>query len=624
VNNREPWRISTKKGLDSGATTYTYDAAGNRVSKTDGRGITVYYEYDARNRLIKVDYPTDVDVLYAYDACTNGKGRVCQVQDDTGTTNYSYGPKGEPLQEEQLILGVNYIVSYGYDENGNLLSITYPSGRTVTYSYDLADQASSVFTTPSGGGQQTLASGIAHKPFGGVSALSYGNGLQRSVAYDLQYRISGIQTGSVQDVTYSQDYNGNITAIADNLDPLQDKTFTYDTLDRLDGASGPWGNLSWTYDDVGNRLSYTDGSGTTNYTYQSGSNRLLSLTGASSIAFAYDSRGNRISDGPRQHTYNDDSRLIRLDDGIVVGDYAYNARGQRVIKTVQGPTTVFIYTQSGSLLTESDGIDFVEYAYLNGEPLAKLEQANVLYIHTDHLSTPVMMTNGSATSTWEMESRPFGYDTVISGSDSLSFRFPGQWADEESGPALGLNYNAHRWYDTRIGRYTTPDPIGTAGGDLSLYSYAASNTLRFVDPLGLKVRFHETCIMLYAGTDRLARIKQAAENADAGGQACLDCPEKEKYKDVIRNDVEFYCAPQPQGFPGICAWAGTWRGQDGSGLDGRITLFPNGVNEVQPYCPCLERVVMEEVLHYVRGGHPEGSGPFPEPAQCFKSCGGSR
>lgn len=57
---------------------------------------------------------------------------------------------------------------------------------------------------------------------------------------------------------------------------------------------------------------------------------------------------------------------------------------------------------------------------------------------------------------------------------------PGQYFDQEG----GLNFNYHRYYDPSIGRYLRSDPIGLAG-DVNTYAYAASNPVRYVDPLGL-------------------------------------------------------------------------------------------------------------------------------------------
>jgi YD repeat-containing protein len=252
-------RVHQEVSPDTGTATYQYDPEGNRISKTDARGITVLYSYDALNRLTVVDFPNDTDITYMYDnPCPNGKGRLCQVVDQSGTTTYAYSVKGELLQEDKLILGVNYTTGYQYDDNGNLEVLTYPSGRTVRYVYDDADQPTDVLTTPPGGAEQSVASSISYYPFGPSASMTHGNGLVRTAGYDLQYRVTNIQTGSVQDLTYIPDPNGNLQDIINNLDSNKNKSFSYDSLNRLNGATGPWGNLSWSYDNVGNRLSYTE------------------------------------------------------------------------------------------------------------------------------------------------------------------------------------------------------------------------------------------------------------------------------------------------------------------------------------------------------------------------------
>ena len=62
----------------------------------------------------------------------------------------------------------------------------------------------------------------------------------------------------------------------------------------------------------------------------------------------------------------------------------------------------------------------------------------------------------------------------------MPIRFPGQYADAET----GLHYNLNRYYEPGTGRYTSPDPIGLRGG-VNCYSYTA-DPVNFSDPLGLE------------------------------------------------------------------------------------------------------------------------------------------
>jgi RHS repeat-associated protein len=68
-------------------------------------------------------------------------------------------------------------------------------------------------------------------------------------------------------------------------------------------------------------------------------------------------------------------------------------------------------------------------------------------------------------------------------------RLPGQWDHDtwaESSSGGVTHYNVHRWYESRIGRYTRIDPLPTDEPDeISPYLYVYSNPLTGFDPLGL-------------------------------------------------------------------------------------------------------------------------------------------
>ncbi len=348
------------------------------------------------------------------------------------------------------------------------------SGRTVNYALDTADRVAGVSTTPPGGATATLASGISHKPFGGISSMTYGNGLARTVSYDQQYRIAGIATGTLQNLSYTHDPNGNITKITDVLNPTKNKTFSYDALDRLASASGPWGALSWTYDGVGNRTTQVENGAASTYSYESGTNRLKGVTGAQSLAFTLDANGSTTSENAKTYTFSQNNRLIKAaESGTTKGEYTYNASGQRAAKTAAQSTTVFHYDLAGQLIAESSaaGSTIAEYVWLDGAPLSKIDSGDTRYVHTDHLGTPVLMTSASKAVVWEISSKPFGETTGITGSAVMNLRFPGQYFDSET----GLHQNWFRDYMPKVGRYIEPDRVSLA--TLSDMRSEASRTL---------------------------------------------------------------------------------------------------------------------------------------------------
>src|SRR5712691_7832876 len=183
------------------------------------------------------------------------------MTDPSGSTTFAYDRRGLMRTEAKTILGDPYIPRYQYDANGNRGGITYPSGRQLTYGFDFADRALSLsgtfnaVTTP-------YVTGASYLPFGPEASLTYATGtMTRRATYDQRYRLTSFNvlagTTPLADYRYGLDAVGNITAIADNLDPRYSRSFGYDDLYRLTAANtgaGLWGSGSYSYDPLGNRL----------------------------------------------------------------------------------------------------------------------------------------------------------------------------------------------------------------------------------------------------------------------------------------------------------------------------------------------------------------------------------
>ncbi|ODC03035.1 hypothetical protein BFW38_05215 [Terasakiispira papahanaumokuakeensis] len=113
------------------------------------------------------------------------------------------------------------------------------------------------------------------------------------------------------------------------------------------------------------------------------------------------------------------------------------------------------------------------------------QTATLYYFQTDHLGTPQDITDTQGHIVWSGQYRAWGQLAQAHNGQGENpnihnpFRFQGQYHD----PETGLHYNRFRYYDPRIGRFTTQDPIGLMGGE-NLYQYAPNPT-GWIDPLGL-------------------------------------------------------------------------------------------------------------------------------------------
>lgn len=462
-------------------TSYGYDSVGNMVSKTDATNITTTYVYDAAKRLTSIQYPdSSQNVSYTYDAV----GNVLTMTDPSGTTTYTYDNANRLLSESKQMNGTTYVTGYTYTLAGKPSTMVYPSTRTVTYNYSGTTGRLAGITETLNGVTRDVITSVTYNGNGATTSLLSGNGLQTTRGYFNNGSLSGLSIGTLKQLAYTRDGVGNITAITDALEPLKSKSFTYDALYRLTAATGPYGTLEYAYDSVGNRTTETSNLGVTNYTYNA--NRLLSSSGVKAFSFTFDNNGNSTAENQRQYVYNQNQRLIRAVEGMTtLGEYGYNGNGQRVKKTVNGTTTYFIYDQRGNLIEGADGNNTPasDYVYLESTPVARLDMQpteEIYFYHTDHLGTPMLMTDELGVEVWEVEYLPFGEEYAITGTITNNLRFPGQYYDAET----GNHQNWHRDYKPEIGRYVQKDPIGLKGG-VNLYTYVENNSVNRTDPLGL-------------------------------------------------------------------------------------------------------------------------------------------
>ncbi len=165
----------------------------------------------------------------------------------------------------------------------------------------------------------------------------------------------------------------------------------------------------------------------------------------------------------------------------------------RYVDTTTSPTSarrISLYTPELQLLAETEVSSSEtpaiahEYVWFGGQPLAQITTATgaIDWYFNDHLGTPIVQTDATATVVWRAEYTPYGeiHELRAGAEKHQPLRLPGQEAAGED----GTSYNVYRWYRGAWGRYTQADPIGLSGGS-HLYGYANGNPQTYVDPFGL-------------------------------------------------------------------------------------------------------------------------------------------
>ena len=480
-------RVIEEISPDRGVLSYDdYDEVGNVKQITDARGIAENYSYDDLDRIEAIaSSDTALNINYNYDQGVNGLGKLTTITDASGTTNYSYDIRGGLTEVNKTINGQTYTIHYGYDDADRLTKITYPSGREVNYERDTLGQIQKVTTTYNST-TQTVLENITYLPFGPIKTAQYGNNLNLTNTYDMDYRLDQRQVGTVLNHDYAYDVQDNIKKIDDLITSARDQSFDYDSLYRLTGATGVYGDIDYNYDSNDNRLSVElNSSDLSNYQYQSSTNRLEVISGAYSDTVGYDDNGNIISLTASNQTqvYDNRNNLVQVYiDAANVGSYTYNAYNQRVIKLANSQTTIYHYDMDGNLIAETDGngTTLKEYIYIHDRALAMVDTSGLYYYHNGHISTPQLMTDQNQQVVWQADYNPFGEAVINTELVKNNLRFSGQYYDKET----NLHYNHNRYYSPKIGRYIQSDPIGLLGGR-NTYTYVNNKPTVLTDPLGL-------------------------------------------------------------------------------------------------------------------------------------------
>ena len=312
-----------------GAHTFTYDAAGRKISETDGNGATRYTCYDRNDRITQVSHTSSncaapSGITITYDAAGNLATRsgaagtatfTFDVQNrPTGksesagsylSSSATYDRAGNVLTSQVAGTGGADRTSFRYDEANNLIALAMPSGSCpatptwpnstgcVGFTVDAADRRTETrFPT---GVKNTVTFDGSGRPLTITATNSAGTTLvSRAYTY-------GTGTGGATDTSLVQSVGDGTSTTTG---------YAYNAMGWLTGAAPSTGAASsWVYDPNGNRTQQTVGTAVTNYAYNAADQLCWSGAGTSgsctppagATSYSYDGQGNQTSDG---NTYN--------------------------------------------------------------------------------------------------------------------------------------------------------------------------------------------------------------------------------------------------------------------------------------------------------------------------------
>jgi RHS repeat-associated protein len=499
---------------DTGLSSFVHDAAGNTTSTTDARGVRTQRQFDALNRLIKIEYfaangalqsAQTTQRLYDLPDSTTGcsgswsTGRLSRFTDETGSTTYCYDWRGNVTQKTQ-VTNQRVLTTYmSYTLANTVSEIQYPTATLVQYYRDSMGRI--VYASVNG---DDFVVNVNYLPFGPVTRIEFANGKTLNKTYDQNYDIDTVMSTMISglNLDYSTDEVGNIKQL-NQAGTVFD--LSYDKLYRLTEVRSAGQVIeAFSYDATGNRLSKQTPSGLLNYSYAANSHRLDAVGNSGRN---YDAVGNSLTTFPGTSlSYDARNRLRSLNTSTGSVGSSYNGIGERVTRSVYstGVTekalgvcpfgsdqSVYVYASAGILLGNYNacGGSNEEFVYLGQLPIGRVVAGEVRVIETDHLGTPRRVHNtGGSVAQWSWDlltnnalgSNAFGDQAPVSKNLTMSLRFPGQYADGN-----GLHYNYFRDYEPSTGRYVESDPIGLNGG-ISTYGYVGSRPLADHDAMGLE------------------------------------------------------------------------------------------------------------------------------------------
>lgn len=372
---------------NTGTTLFSYDAAGNLLTRQDARGIVTRTEYDGLNRPVaqwdaadrigtEIAYRYDVPEACASETCTNGEGQLVEISYPVadavtallggparGQDHLGYDSRGQATYEARNVAGIELVTRRAFDNAGRVVAEQHPDGRRIERTYD-------------GGGRATGIPGflerIDYDERGLPKQANYANGAVDAWGFDTRRRLRRLSTAagngvSVQDVAFEHDRVNNILTLTDAAAPPEGwpsaaATFEYDDWYRVTRAAHQGvQDMTWSYDAVDNvrRIERTASSGTVRtdaFRYHAAQPNAVAEHGAHQLT--HDAAGYLTARDDLRFEWDHLGRLVRgVRDGKALAEFSYGA-GMSRVATVRG-NSITLYASRDFELRDGIGVTYV-------------------------------------------------------------------------------------------------------------------------------------------------------------------------------------------------------------------------------------------------------------------------
>lgn len=550
--------LARKEYADGRRTDYTYDSAGNLISRTWARGIVTTYTYTGAGQMETVTYSDGVTPGFANTYDRNGNLL------SSGQTSYTYDPSTILRLTETMPINSTSVTRTLSSRRDVLLrdtgfDLVSSSGTEVStrWAYDPAGRVEAVSgTSIAGPGTQTFT---YHWVDGRPSLIARVDGPVHTVTNTWEL-LRPVLTSKANRETFSaggaliSGYNYSVNSLQQRASVMHAGSafssgtgfnlYGYDSMGQLTSARRYAGGtpeepmnavddyqFGFGYDSIGNRTTGTHGSFNCSYS----SNILNQYSAISSGSSTYDEDGNLLNGAGQTYTWDAENQLIGITrpDGTEIS-CAYDTFGRRIRKTVKNGTVIvsdlgFLYdgwnlVAKYDLADRSDptldaanfwGLDISNTRRDAGGVggLLSVTMGGAFYSFTyDGNSNVSELLAANGTIVAHYEYGPFGEPVSATGPMAAqnTFQFSTKYTDSET----GLIYYGYRYYSPITGRWIGRDPIEEAGG-ANLYGFIYNDGINRWDYLGHSISIFN------GDTDMIPLVNGEVESPDAAAETTV-------------------------------------------------------------------------------------------------------